>query len=331
MQSKIVDIAIENLVKNTGIKAKYIIKDATNNESQIEFLFNNKRLVLNAQIRTEIRNHQLLGIADLNKNHSIIVAKYFSPIIKQELRKLNVSYLDIAGNIYIKTKSEFIWIEGFSYSKSIEEKSGRAFKPAGLKLIFSLLENNQLINYSQREISKKAGIALGNTNYIVNELKDLQFIIKKNKKELLLRNKKELLSKWISAYEETLKPTLHIGNFRFLNDEDYLNWKDIKLNAELSLWGSEPAGSIYTKFLKPEIFTIYTNETRENLIKNYRLIPDPQGDVKCYKAFWNLMTEKNSNVVPPLLAYADLLNTGDKRNVETANRIYEKFLRNKFE
>lgn len=331
MKSKIVDIAIENLKKNVGIDAKYFSPDVVSSQAKIELLFDNIKIVLNAQIRSELRNHQLTSITNFKKNNTIIIAEHFSTKIKEELRQLNVSYVDIAGNIYVKTSKNLIWIEGFSYARSTEEKQGRAFKSAGLKLIFSLLENNQLLDLTQREISNKTGIALANINYIVKELKNLQFIIQKNKKELLLRNKKELLSKWISAYEETLKPTLHIGNFRFLTNEDYLNYKSLKLKPGFSFWGGEPSGEILTGHLMPEIFTIYTNESRENLIKNYRLIPDPNGDVKCYKVFWELTSENNNHVVPPLLAYADLLNTGDKRNVETANRIYEKFLRNKFE
>ena len=32
---------------------------------------------------------------------------------------------------------------------------------------------------------------------------------------------------------------------------------------------------------------------------------------------------KNRNIVPPILIYADLLATGDTRNIETADIIYE--------
>jgi hypothetical protein len=45
------------------------------------------------------------------------------------------------------------------------------------------------------------------------------------------------------------------------------------------------------------------------------------------KAFWNLPdNEQYANVVPPLLAYADLMATGEGRNLETARLIYDKFL-----
>ena len=66
----------------------------------------------------------------------------------------------------------------------------------------------------QRMIAEKAAVALGNINYIINGLKEHKFLIEKNRNEFMLINKKQLLEKWLAGYEERLKPTLHIGNFR---------------------------------------------------------------------------------------------------------------------
>lgn len=54
---------------------------------------------------------------------------------------------------------------------------------------------------------------------------------------------------------------------------------------------------------------------------------DPNGNTEVLQAFWNLPAdEKHADVVPPLLAYADLMATEDRRNLETARLIYEQFL-----
>ena len=50
-------------------------------------------------------------------------------------------------------------------------------------------------------------------------------------------------------------------------------------------------------------------------------MPDPQGNIHVYKKFWKI-TQLNKNIVPPLLIYADLINSGDPRNIEVANKIY---------
>ncbi|MBS1633282.1 MAG: hypothetical protein JST10_11995, partial [Bacteroidetes bacterium] len=74
--------------------------------------------------------------------------------------------------------------------------------------------------------------------------------------------------------------------------------------------------------------TLYTIENRNELIKNYRLIPYEKGNIKVYKKFWHL-DDGPAQTVPPLLIYADLMNTNDRRCIETAQKIYDRFLQNK--
>ncbi len=134
----------------------------------------------------------------------------------------------------------------------------------------------------------------------------------------------------MAAYEEKLKPHLYVDTFRFLKEEDFLNWKQLQLKNGETYWGGEPAGDLLTNYLRPAMFTLYTNETRADLMKNYKLVPDKAGNIKVYKKFWELKEIDKANHVPPLLVYADLINTGDPRNIETAQKIYERFLQNKY-
>jgi len=130
-------------------------------------------------------------------------------------------------------------------------------------------------------------------------------------------------------YEKRLKPTLAIGTFRFLNKDDFYNWKDIPLKKGKTLWGGEPAGDLLTNYLRPEELTLYTNEERSDLMKNYRLVPDLEGNIKVFKQFW---TDEQADIktVHPLLAYADLINKGDRRCTETAQKIYDEYLQDQF-
>ena len=51
---------------------------------------------------------------------------------------------------------------------------------------------------------------------------------------------------------------------------------------------------------------------------------DPNGNVEILDAFWNFGPENDfPDVVPPILAYADLLATQDGRNAEAAQMIYD--------
>ncbi|MEQ9582509.1 MAG: type IV toxin-antitoxin system AbiEi family antitoxin, partial [Arenibacter sp.] len=70
-------------------------------------------------------------------------------------------------------------------------------------------------------------------------------------------------------------------------------------------------------------------EPRNKLMKNYRLVPDEGGNVKIYEKFWKDNTEEKE-AVHPLLAYADLIMKGDRRCTETAEKIYNEYLQDKF-
>jgi hypothetical protein len=176
-----------------------------------------------------------------------------------------------------------------------------------------------------------AEVGLGNVNNIIKGLQTLRFLVNKNPREYILAEKKNLLERWIQAYDDRLKPTLNLGKYRFVNIDTFFNWRNLTLKTEATLWGGEPAGDLYTNNLNPEILTLYTLETRAELMKNYKLVPDEKGNIQVYKKFWKANTNELGIAVPPVLAYTDLINTGNQRCIETAQKLYEKFLKDKFE
>lgn len=332
MENKdIVNEAIENLLLNTGIKAKYKVLNKNDIDGIITIHLKHFDIDFNIEVKREIRNHHLPALIDKAKQHApmMLIAEYIFPALKTELRAHNIAYLETPGNIYLKNDNHFIWIDTFKKGRKTKEEVNRAFTKTGLKVVFLYLLNDEYLNMPYREIAQIAGVGLGNINNIVNGLKEQGFIIMLNDKKMLIANKKELLEKWIGAFDQRLKPSIHIGNFRFLTDNDFANWKHTNFKNKETLWGGEPAGNLYTNYLNPEILTIYTTETRQNLTKYYRLFPDPNGNVKAYQKFWK-DENTDKNIVPPILAYADLVNTGNKRNIETATMIFEKYLNEKF-
>ena len=321
--------ALENLKKHTGIEGRFTANVKDGLDGEVRLLFNNGTELLTVEIKREIRNHQLEQIRHLAARHKnlMLIADTIFPKIKDELRKLGIGYLDTAGNIFLQTAKHYLWIEGHKKEKTQTTKVNRAFTPTGLKAIYLFLIDENILNQPQRIIAEEAGIALGNINYIINGLKEQEFLIEKGRKQFQLINKKQLVEKWMVAFEEKLKPTLHIGNFRFLKNDDEKRWGEIPLKPDHTYWGGEPAGEILTNFLVPEIFTLFTDETRNNLIKNYRLVPENTGNIKVYKKFWKGQATFNAYVVHPLLAYADLMNTGNSRCMETAKIIYDQRLK----
>lgn len=328
MEEKIVYTALENLRKHTGIEGWFTATYKDYLDGEVRLLFNMGEERFTIEVKHEIRTHQLEHIRQLAARYKdlLLIADTIFPKIKDELRKIGVGYLDAAGNIFIQTDKNHVWIEGHKIEKTEIIKVNRAFTATGLKAVYLFLIDENMVNQPQRTIADEAGIALGNINLIFNGLKEHGFLIEKGKNLLQIINIERLMERWMEVFEEKLKPTLHIGNFRFAKSNDENTWKELILKPNETYWGGEPAGEIITNYLIPEIFTLYTDETRNNLIKNYHLVPETKGNIKMYKKFWKGQATFNDTVVHPLLAYADLMNTGNSRCMETAKMIYDRLL-----
>jgi hypothetical protein len=328
----IIDLALENLLKETGIKGKWKTTPVKELDGTLDLTIDKQTFHFNAEIKKELRNHQLTDIKKLAETHKpmIIVAERIFPALKEELRKSGIAYLETNGNIFMKLSTSFLWIDGLKPTPIEKEKGNRVFTKTGIKVVFNLLQHEEYLNLTYREIAQICGVSLGNINYVINGLIEMRYLISINKDSSKLINKKELLNKWINAYEEKLKPALEIGKFRFLKNEDFLDWQKLAIKSDKTYWGGEPGADVLTNHLHPAILTLYTEETRTELIKNYRLIPDVDGNVIVYQKFWKV-DDVNYSTAPPLLIYADLLHSNENRCIETAAILYEKILRNQFE
>ena len=323
----IIHIALENLTKTTQIECDWNTDAEDKLDGELTLYIDNEKIIFNAEVKKELRNHQLIQIENMATLYRpfIIVAERIFPKIKEQLRQHKIAYLEANGNIYFNENCFHYFIDTQKPFDQKKETGNRAFSKTGLKVLFHFLLNENLINLPHREIAETTNVAHGNIAYILNGLKEHGFLLRLNKNTLQLNNKKELLEKWMVAYKETLQPTLKIGQFRFANENDFIHWRNIILKEE-TWWGGEPAGDILTNHLRPGELTLYTKENRNELIKNYRMIPDPEGNIRVYEKFWNEELDNQNNAVPTLLTYTDLINIGDKRCRETAEIIYNQYV-----
>lgn len=332
---ELVNIAIDNLNNAIGIIGEFKAADNIDLDGVIEFEIQGKKVRVTIEVKKELRHHHIQEIINRNqlRNPIMVVATHIFPKLKDELRLNNIGYLDTVGNFYLKTKNLFIWIEGKKMTAIKKEKLNRAFTKTGLKVIFNILENEGLLNLPYREIARITEIGLGNVNNILKGLIESGFLIKIDKDKYKLSNKKELLDRWIIGYSERLQPTLELGTYRFVNNIDFAKWKELPaeiIKNEEIYWGGEPAANLLTNYLNPGILTIYMQKLPLDLIRYLKLYPDPKGNVKMYKKFWQFET-KEVAISPALLVFTDLMNTADSRCIETAKEIYDKFLKDKYE
>ena len=96
-----------------------------------------------------------------------------------------IAYIEINGNINIETENFLLKVEGKRKKHLQQEKYGRAFTKAGLKVILLFLTNENEINDTYRAIARNAGIAIGNVKLIYEGLIEEGFALKINEKKSL--------------------------------------------------------------------------------------------------------------------------------------------------
>ena len=329
----ILDRALDALAKATDIKIEvehYLHKNPEYDATGSLVIDGNK-----IPLAIELTMRPTLAMAMLTKlkqthERTLIVADYVNPIMAERLKADDIWFLDTAGNAYIKQRPLFIYIKG---NKPVEKPAtrtlSRAFQPTGLKVIYAFLCDPELVNAPYREIAQTAEVALGTVGWVITDLTQLGHIVDMGNRGRRLRGKRKLLERWITAYPEKLRPKLETGRYKAPNPDW---WQTAPLHNLQAYWGGEIAADKLTHYLKPEIITLYIQEKQTGkLILTNKLRKDPAGNIELLKTFWDVENEINrTDVVNPILIYADLMATGDPRNIETAEIIYEQELAQHF-
>jgi hypothetical protein len=288
----------------------------------------NMQFVVTAKSAMRASNQGLIlsQLEELKNNTSkpiILIADYISKEGASQLKERGFNYIDTAGNAFISKEDVMIYVEGQKRASKHKTNQSRAFQEAGLKIIFYLLSEPENLQHSYRTIAQKVGVSLGSVSNVMAELEELNYLIK-TKDKRVLKNKEELLERWLVEFNTVLKPRIIRSRMKFIDTDMAQNWRHALLNqtgGEILL-GGEPAGAIVTDNLRPQVFTIYSNMELPEIAKTLRLIPDKTGNVEVRQKFWQ-NNNWNKNTVPALLIYTDLVNSGYGRNVEIANQIFE--------
>ena len=310
-----IEILAPDLIHVEGVQPDRIIR----------MMLHGKELKYYAEIKTTVTKAQrflLLMHREKLTYPPFLIAKHVNTEMAEELRQNGIEFIDTAGNAFINQPPVYIFIKGNRPTEPIGQVPvKRAFKATGLKIIFGFICNPGLEKKTYREIAAATGVALGTVDWIMKELRELGFLIDMGKHGLKLTQKETLLQRWVTAYPEQLRPKQILGRYR----GEHGWWQQKRLDPLRAQWGGEVAAEKITHYLKPELITIYAAAQHLNqLLLENRLKTDITGDVEILERFWKPAEEQQpEDLVHPLLVYADLLATGNQRNLETAKMIYE--------
>ncbi len=254
------------------------------------------------------------------------------------LRERGYWYADTDGDIYIDTMSIHILVHGLHGPKSRRHtgtRDGDRSKPLHanwLKVVFAVLSDPLLdadpgrstLNGTARRMASEAGVALGSVGAIVKDLESRGFIARETGDRRVLINRGALLERWATEYVERLRPKLVRGRFHPGTGE---GWTSVPRPAGVLL-GGETAAAELTGYLRPERGAFYAAEIPDSLLVRADLRPDPAGEVEWLVPFWGTRDAAGpKGCVHPMIVYAELLADADPRNVETARRLHEQYLR----
>lgn len=327
-EKDILETALETFRNTTGLPVEMEVEPILGErraDAVLHIVFQDTKLHFVVEVKKWLTRATIgMAIQQLDKYPcmGLLVTRYVTPQMGDFLKEMGVAFIDIAGNAHINVPPLFIHITGKRLPDEHRPKpQNRAFQPTGLKVVFAFLCKPHLINATYREIAETADVALGTVGWVIRDLKEAGHIIDLGKRGRRLMQKDKLLERWVTAYPEQLRPKLQEGRFR-AEIEDW--WQQTELAHRDFYWGGEIAAERLTKYLRPEVTTIYTNQPLVEFLKKYRLRRHPQGDTEILKTFWNFKFDwDHDDLVHPILIYADLLKAGDPRNIETAKIIHE--------
>jgi len=258
----------------------------------------------------------------------VIAAPYVTAQMAERCRDMDLYFADTAGNIYLKAPGLHFYVSGKRRPADlIITQAGKLANPAGLRVVFALLCDPQLLNATYREIAIAARVALGTVGKVIKELEARRHITPAPEGGRAPRRRfldaQRLVQEWVAVYPTVLRPKLNIRRFRAQTP----GWTEgVNLEPYHAYWGGEVAANRLLHHLVPQTAIIYTEETPKQLIAEHKLRADINGDVEILDAFWNGHVPTTRDVAPPILAYADLTVTPDGRNLEAAKMIYDQYI-----
>jgi len=330
-ETEVLQKAVEAFRRATGIRVRVQQvqprRGWTRADARLRFEFPHAERRFDAEVK-QILDTQTLGqaIEQMKRlpEKALLVTKYVNPNMAERLKAMDIPFLDTFGNAYLNAQPVFVYMKGRAPQRFPRERPTRAFAPAGLKVVFALLCRQELTGEPFRTIAQTTHVGLGTVAWLMDDLERLGHLLVMGKRGRRLIRKQRLLERWVGTFPNQLRPKLLLGRFAALDPKW---WEQTRIRGFHAYWGGEQAAARLTGYLKPELITVYTRDKPARLQAARRLRPEPGGDVEILKAFWDVSVDwTNPEIVHPLLVYADLLATGDARNIDTAKRIYDEQL-----
>ncbi len=334
----VIQDALEALARTTGLRGNIGTREPAlegdlRAETVIELDGQGKHHTFVVEVKTVDRAATLAMVKErFAQLHGagLLVAPYITTELADRCRRLDLPFIDTAGNAYLRAPGLHVFVKGEKRAKGDARiATGSGGTATALRVVFALLCKPELLNAPYRAIVEAAGVALGAVGGVLLDLARRGYIAggKQQRNRCFLETHR-LIDEWVTNYPIHLRPKLNPRRFRAKNPGW---WKNAEL-PEGAYWGGEVAADRLTDDLKPATYTIYLDpadgrQTLAQLAATHRFKADPEGEIELLSTFWHLKLDNaRPDLVPPLLVYADLIGQLDPRNLEAATQVRGRFI-----
>lgn len=228
---------------------------------------------------------------------------------------IDLGYLKISNNLEENFKPQPADI------KPQEPSSANLLRNSALKVILTLLSVKDAVQLPLRRVATLSNVSLGSCQTCFKMLEINSFIFK-TPRGRFLKNCDKLLEIWVQGFNMLLKHKYFLGTAR-CRYEMSLDGLSRFLDGTDCEWGGEPAAYILDRYLKPENYSIFSWQSFVKTCTDCELIPDPKGNVRIYRRFWNNELVSEKGLAPKLVVYAQLMGSNDSRCIEAAQRLLQ--------
>lgn len=271
-----------------------------------------------AEVKETWNRASVARAATTSRSDLLVVTRHMSPALAAQCRGLGLHFADASGNVFLDWGDLVLDVEG-RRGADVSDRHPlgplRTFQPSGLRVLFALLCRRDLVDAPFRRLAEAADVAVGTVHRVMREL-ETSGHLEDAARARLLHGTRGLFDRWVEAYVLSLEPRLTLGRFE---SDDLSPWLDchVAIDAYGGQWGGEAAAARLTRRLRPATAVVYVPErVPRELLRSHRLRPAPHGDIVFRNRFWRFGDAQP--FVPSLLVYADLVASGDVRQVETA-------------
>jgi hypothetical protein len=343
LETQILADACNAFGSSTGIyKAKPVRRRVQYGDAAIEFDLRGRKVEMPVFITTrasaaDIANFLLAQTRShateprTSRRPLMLVAVHVAPELAGQLIEQNVPFLDAAGNAFLSEPEGMVMISGRPKPQHVQKpQTGRSTTRKGLQVMFAIATQPGLVSQPYRTIAEASGVALSTVNQVIDDLQLRGLVALKSSGERIFPDWQKLVFEWASLFQTRLR--FKLGARRYASAKpDW--WREFDFASFDARLGGEAAADILTHELKAANVTLYSRAPLSNqFMLSARLRPDSRGDVEILESFWPQSLELawfesgRQPLVHPLLIYADLVASGDSRNLSAATQIYEQYI-----